>query len=90
MKQWMISFRLSLISLQGQEFDRGDTPEPLRLRSSQVHHPKYREDQFYLGINFNLLLDFPEGVNQNGLSYGFQGGFIRDFPLNKACTFALG
>lgn len=50
----------------------------------------YREDQFYMGVTYNLLLDLPGGVSQNGLSYGLQGGFIRDFPLNPACTFALG
>jgi hypothetical protein len=51
---------------------------------------RYREDQFYLGITYNVLLDFPEGASQNGLSYGLQGGFIRDIPLNRSCTFALG
>ena len=51
---------------------------------------KYREDQFYLGLNYNLLLDLPDGVSQEGLSYGLMGGFIRDIPLNPACTFALG
>ncbi len=51
---------------------------------------RYREDQFYLGITFNALLKFPEGASQNGLSYGLQGGFIRDIPLNRSCTMALG
>jgi len=50
----------------------------------------YREDQFYMGVTYNILLDMPDGVSQNGLSYGLQGGVIRDFPLNRACTFALG
>jgi hypothetical protein len=50
----------------------------------------YREDQFYMGVTYNILLDLPDGVSQNGLSYGLQGGVIRDFPLNKSCTFALG
>jgi len=50
----------------------------------------YREDQFYMGVTYNILLDMPDGVSQNGLSYGLQGGVIRDIPLNKACTFALG
>jgi hypothetical protein len=51
---------------------------------------RYREDQFYLGITYNALLKFPEGASQNGLSYGLQGGVIRDIPLNQACTIALG
>lgn len=51
---------------------------------------KYREDQFYLGLTYNLLLDLPDGVSQKNLSYGLKGGFIRDIPLNPACTWALG
>jgi hypothetical protein len=79
MKHWMLFLLcLPVFVLQGQE--AGERPlEEL-----------YREDQFYVGINFNLLLNFPQDVSQNGLSYGLQGGFIRDIPLNEACTFALG
>lgn len=87
----LIFFCLTLVSLQGQETETLPVPLPV---SDALENPildqKYREDQFYLGINFNLLLDFPDGANQNALSYGLQGGFIRDIPLNKACTFALG
>jgi hypothetical protein len=92
MKHWILFlFSFSLISLQGQETDV-DAVEIPEVRDSlgQILNPRYREDQFYLGVNFNLLLNFPEGVTQNGLSYGLQGGFIRDFPLNEDCTFALG
>ncbi len=92
MKQWIFFlFCLSLITLQGQE----DAAVPqISPESEEFQKPPlneyYREDQFYLGINFNLLLNFPEGVSQNALSYGLQGGAIRDIPLNKDCTFALG
>lgn len=50
----------------------------------------YREDQFYLGMSYNLILDLPEGVSQSNLPYGLQAGFIRDFPLNPGGTIALG
>ncbi|WP_411030025.1 porin family protein [Spongiimicrobium sp. 3-5] len=50
----------------------------------------YLEDQFYIGITYNLLLDRPTGVSQNNLSYGLQAGFIKDIPINKARTIALG
>ncbi len=92
MKQWMLFlFCLTLISLQGQEIDTLQVIPPEAEAFQELSlNPKYREDQFYLGINFNLLLNFPEGANQNALSYGLQGGFIRDIPLNKTCTFALG
>lgn len=53
---------------------------------------KYREDQFYLGVSYNLLGGKPSGVSQSGFSNGFQLGFIRDMPINKRrnLAFALG
>lgn len=53
-------------------------------------NPRYFEDQFYLGITYNFLLNQPEGVNQQSLSYGLQGGFIKDIPLNNDGTVGLG
>lgn len=79
MKYWILFFFcLPVFQLQGQQTREVPFEE------------RYREDQFYLGVSFNVLLDFPEDVSQNGLSYGLQGGFIRDFPLNQDGTFALG
>ncbi|MFY7666291.1 porin family protein [Flavobacterium sp.] len=49
----------------------------------------YREDQFYLRITYNLVRQTPDGYSQNGVSPGFGGGFLRDFPLNKKRTFAV-
>lgn len=50
----------------------------------------YREDQLYLGFSYNVLLNRPPGVTQTNLPYGLQLGFIRDIPLNRSRTFALG
>lgn len=50
----------------------------------------YREDQFYLGVTYNILQDRPPGVTQNSFSYGLLLGFIRDMPINKARTVAIG
>ena len=50
----------------------------------------YLEDQFYMGITYNLLLKQPSGVSQRNLSYGLQFGFIKDIPLNKARTYGVG
>lgn len=50
----------------------------------------YREDQFYLGITYNLLNDMPSGMSQNGFSSGFHFGFIRDFPVNERRNVAFG
>lgn len=50
----------------------------------------YREDQIYLGFSYNILLNRPPGVSQNNLSYGLQIGVIRDMPVNRSRTVALG
>lgn len=51
---------------------------------------KYLEDQFYLGITYNFLINKPTDVTQRNLSYGLHGGIIKDLPLNSDRTFALG
>ncbi|WP_167598167.1 porin family protein [Leeuwenhoekiella sp. ZYFB001] len=53
-------------------------------------YQKYREDQFYLGLTFNLLTNKPEAMEQNGFSGGLQFGFIRDMPINKQRNWAIG
>lgn len=50
----------------------------------------YREDQFYVGVTFNLLSNKPNQVSQNGLSGSLQLGFIRDMPFNKRRNKAIG
>ncbi|UZO81265.1 PorT family protein [Aquimarina sp. ERC-38] len=49
---------------------------------------KYREDQFYAGVTFNLLVDTP--IDQSGFSGGIHAGFIRDMPINSQRNFAIG
>jgi len=51
---------------------------------------KYLEDQFYVGLTYNFLLDKPAPVKQQNLSYGLQMGFIKDFPMNQKRTLAMG
>ncbi|MGB3591778.1 MAG: porin family protein [Nonlabens sp.] len=50
----------------------------------------YREDQFYIGLSFNLINDNGGGFSQNGFSGGLHLGFIRDMPLNKQRNLAIG
>lgn len=50
----------------------------------------YREDQFYIGVNYNFLFSKPSGVTQRNLSYGLQLGIIRDIPLNRNRNVGLG
>jgi len=49
----------------------------------------YREDQFYFGFTFNLLLNRPKGIKQSGFSGGIHLGYLRDIPINKKRTFAV-
>lgn len=51
---------------------------------------KYLEDQFYVGITYNFLLNKPDNVTQRNLSYGLQMGLIKDIALNRDRTIALG
>lgn len=51
---------------------------------------KYREDQFYISVTYNLLANKPNGISQNGFSSGFHFGFIRDMPINKKRNMAIG
>ncbi|MEO1009709.1 MAG: porin family protein [Bacteroidota bacterium] len=51
---------------------------------------KYLEDQFYLGITYNFLLERPDQVSQRNLSYGLQMGFVKDIPIKRDRTVALG
>ncbi|WP_335966315.1 porin family protein [Galbibacter sp. PAP.153] len=51
---------------------------------------KYFEDQFYFGINYNILVSTPHDISQNSFSYGIIGGFIKDFPINRRRNIGFG
>ncbi len=50
----------------------------------------YREDQFFIGSTYFIQTEKIDEFKQNGFSGNFQLGFIRDIPLNKNSTKALG
>ncbi len=50
----------------------------------------YLEDQFYVGITYNFLLDKPVNTTQRNLSYGLLGGYIKDIPFNSQRNVGLG
>lgn len=50
----------------------------------------YREDQIYIGVTYNALINLPSGASQNSFSTGFHLGIIRDFPINKRRNVAIG
>ncbi len=76
---FVITFLLALLYVNGQDTE-----------DESVFDEKYLEDQFYLGLGFNFLLNGPETVTQRSLSYNFQLGFIKDIPLNQNRNFGLG
>ncbi len=49
----------------------------------------YREDQFYVGISYNILQNKPSGLSPNSFSSGITFGFLRDMPINANRTFAI-
>lgn len=52
---------------------------------------KYLEDQFYLGLNYNRLINVPtDDFIQNGVSGGLYMGYIRDIPFNKNRNIGIG
>lgn len=57
---------------------------------STLQDTKYLEDQFYIGVTYNFLLNMPDEISQRNLSYGMQAGFIRDIPINENRTIAFG
>jgi len=75
---------------------QNDSLQKLRIESDSivVQHTgldtKYLEDQFYVGLTFNLLDKMSKGINQSGFSGGINLGYIRDIPLNERRNFGLG
>ena len=53
---------------------------------------KYLEDQIYLSLTYNVLIDKPKpaSISQNGFSGGVSFGFIKDMPINEERNFSLG
>jgi len=61
-----------------------------QIDSLKIEDTKYREDQFYISVTYNLLENKPMDISQDGFSTGFHLGFIRDFPINKNRNIAIG
>lgn len=76
----------SLIFAQDEKEQAGVIPDTVPFTIDN----KYREDQFYLGLTYNILTNKPDAISQSGFSGGFTGGFVRDFPVNQRRNLALG
>lgn len=49
----------------------------------------YREDQFFIGLTYNLLKNTPVGFSNDKFSTGVSAGFLRDIPLNPKRNIAI-
>ncbi|MCC1484327.1 porin family protein [Winogradskyella immobilis] len=59
-------------------------------QDSLVVDDRYREDQFYASITYNILSNVPDDLSQDGFSTGFHLGFIRDMPFNARRNWSVG
>lgn len=58
--------------------------EPVELDSIPVvADPKYREDQFYATVAYNLVQAKPANYSQYSFSTSLGAGILRDMPVNK-------
>lgn len=49
----------------------------------------YREDQFYIGVTYNIPINLPADAKIRGLSGGVQIGYLRDIPVNARRNVAV-
>lgn len=80
------NFIIILLSL----FSLSTLSQEVTEQEALVIDERYREDQFYIGIGYNLITEVPSELNIRGLSGGVHAGFIRDMPLNARRNIALG
>ena len=50
---------------------------------------KYSEDQLYLLLSFNQMIDQPTSVNSSSFSYGLSAGYLKDIILNKQGSYSI-
>ncbi|TNJ44288.1 PorT family protein [Tamlana fucoidanivorans] len=60
-----------------------------KLPKSGVVDSLYKEDHFYATMTYNLLTNTPVGLRQRGFSLGFNLGYLKDMPVNKARNKAI-
>ena len=89
MKQNILRLLFFCVVFQGTSQVARDTIQT-QNDSITVVDDKYREDQFYFSVTYNLLAKSPNGLAQQGFSSGFHLGFIRDFPFNERRNWAVG
>ena len=59
------------------------------ILKDSIGDTKYREDQFYAGVTYNLVTKAPSGFDVKGVSGGIHFGFLRDMPINEQRNVAI-
>lgn len=59
------------------------------IEKDSIVDSKYREDQFYVGVNYNLVTNVPSDLKLKGVSGGIHFGFLRDMPINEQRNIAI-
>ncbi len=84
MKKWLLYITFSFVSSVTMDiYSQEDVVENVAVDS------KYREDQFYIGVNYNLLLNKPGDAQTRGLTGGIHFGYLRDMPINNRRNIAV-
>ena len=92
MRLTILLFFLCLTTAGAQVYEQVEKQarDTIELDSVPAHYDeKYREDQFYTSISYNLLQGKPAGYSQYSFSTGLTFGFLRDMPVNKKRTYAI-
>lgn len=82
----MVKNRLALLFLVG----IGSVVFSQEKEASSSFDTNYLEDQFYIGLGYNFLVNKPDVIIQRNLSYNLQLGIVKDIPLNKKRNFGIG
>jgi hypothetical protein len=74
---------MNCISLLGQENQKSEIISETKIDSL------YREDQFFIGLTYNLLNKTPVGFSNDKFAAGLTAGFLRDMPINARRNLAI-
>lgn len=83
MNKILIVFLLIITSLNAQTIKK----DSVTVNNKNTH---YLEDQLYLGVTYNILINQLDDINQSGFSNGLFVGFIKDLPINIERNFGFG
>ena len=76
-------FFMNCIPLLGQENQKSEIISETKIDSL------YREDQFFIGLTYNLLNKTPVGFSNDKFAAGLTAGFLRDMPINARRNLAI-